>query len=94
MRLPIALRRLAGALALLIAACDEPLEPTPDCQAFVACTEARDAQGGITTDVVRFAPGGACWDNPEIAALCDRGCRSGMSWLRDAVDDLPSGCTP
>lgn len=85
---------LSATIALLVGACGAPIEPTPDCDAFVACTTARDVQLGITTDVVRFQPGGACWGNPEIADLCDRGCRSGMAWLRDAGTDLPSECAP
>lgn len=85
---------LATCFVLLTGACGAPIEPTPDCAQFVACTTARDAQLGITTDLVRFQPGGACWGNPEIAALCDRGCTSGMAWLRDAIADLPTECAP
>lgn len=81
-------------LAAASFACAPPLEPTPACVSYVACQQARDAQLGITTDMVRFQPGGACWDNPEISELCDRGCGSGITWLRAAEPSLPAACAP
>lgn len=81
-------------LAAASFACAQPLEPTPACVSYVACEQARDAQLGINTDMVRFQPGGACWDNPEISELCDRGCASGITWLRAAEPSLPAACAP
>jgi hypothetical protein len=78
----------------LFVACGEAVEPTAACQAWTSCVAARDAVAGIETDVVRFAPGGACWDNPEIAELCDRGCVSGLDWLRETEPGAPAACQP
>ena len=81
-------------LAAATFACAQPLEPTPACVSYVACQQARDSLLGINTDMVRFQTGGACWGNPEISDLCDRGCASGIAWLRTAEPSLPAAFAP
>lgn len=79
-------------IGLLLAGCGGGIEPTPDCDAFVACVRAHDEATGLATDLVRFEPGGACWDNGEVATLCDDGCRNGLAWARTAWDPAPEAC--
>lgn len=83
---------MRGWIFLGCVACGGGIEPTPDCETYVACVRAHDAALGIETDLDRFESGGACWDNGEIATLCDDGCRNGLDWLRTAWDPAPEAC--
>jgi hypothetical protein len=71
-----------------------PVEMTPDCQAWVACTEARNEARGITSNLDRYQEGGACWANAEIGHLCATSCTRGLEYLRDRFTDLPEVCAP
>ena len=81
----------AYALVALLSSCG-PVEQTESCQAFVTCVEARDAVRSTTTNVDRFAAGGACWGGEEGAHLCDTACSRGMEWIRASYTDLPAEC--
>jgi len=82
--------RFFGLLLLLVGCAD--VEPTDACIEYVSCIQAQDEVNGLQTDLVRFEAGGACWTNPDIAALCDRGCVNGMDWLQEAGENLPQEC--
>lgn len=77
---------------LLLAACGGEVEPSASCVSYVACVRAHDADLGITTDLARFEPGGACWDGASIATLCDQSCTNGLDWLKTAWEPAPEAC--
>ncbi|MDF1562280.1 MAG: hypothetical protein P1V51_04505 [Deltaproteobacteria bacterium] len=80
-------------LAVLVSGCGQE-EQTAACAAFVICVEARDEQGGRTTDLERFREGGACWGSRPGQTLCDRACTRGLAFLRERYTPLPEACTP
>ena len=86
------MRTLAPFLLLTLIGCDTAVEQTPDCAAWVACIDARDAELGTVTDNDRFLAGGPCWNNPEIGHLCDDACGAGLEWLQETTPDLPHEC--
>lgn len=77
----------------LLFGCAEVVQ-TPACADYLVCLSARDAELGITTDVARFEVDGGCWGSEDGAALCDRACSSGLTWLRDNEANLPEACAP
>jgi len=62
------------------------------CGQYIACVEALDTLDGQTTNVERFADGGACWGGVEGGALCTRACERGLKWLAEATVDSPEAC--
>ena len=77
----------------LVWGCAE-VEPSASCEEYVACIRSQDAVSGVETDLARFEEGGACWDSPQGAGLCDRACTNGLEWMRDEVLDLSEECGP
>ena len=71
-------RRLARpftAMVLALGGCTAtPVEQTAPCAHYVSCILATDAAHGEATNLTRFEPRGACWDNADIAELCTTGC--------------------
>jgi hypothetical protein len=91
MRTPSCRVPLFAIAALLSVACGSR-EPAAACETFVACIEARDAQRDTTTDVARFAEGGACWTASEEGALaCARACERGLE-VTARLSDAPQEC--
>jgi hypothetical protein len=72
----------------------EPLPQAESCRRFVECVRAQDAQRGMSTNLVRFEPGGGCWGGPEGAHLCEQSCTRGLEVLRRHNPALPATCTP
>lgn len=75
-----------------ILACAVEVVQTPACAAFVTCTQARDAQSGIETDVARFDAAGDCWGSPAGQQLCSEACDNGLTFLRERYTALPVEC--
>ena len=80
-------------LLLMAVGCAQ-VEQSQSCATYVACIQAQDEVKGIETDLVRFQPDEACWINPDIADLCDRGCVNGLAWMQETMSDLPEECAP
>jgi hypothetical protein len=77
---------------IMVSACGASRPPGPSCAAFVACVAARDAARGTTTNVARFADGGACWTAAEEGATsCETACARGLEVLARAAD-APEVC--
>lgn len=74
--------------------CSSHVQQSEDCQALVACARAKDRIAGMTTDVSRYEAEGACWENEEIAELCERSCTRGMAFIRSREPSAPSECRP
>lgn len=83
---------LAVFVPVLGAACGGTRPPGPACIAFVDCVAARDVARGTTTNVARFAEGGACWTAAEEGATsCEQACARGLEVLAGAPD-APEAC--
>lgn len=71
-------------LMAALGACSQ--EPTPECQAYVACQQAYDeATGAAPVDVTQYQPDGACWDSADNAARCTADCQAGLDALRGSA---------
>lgn len=75
---------------LFFLSCTEVVQ-TPACAQFVACVQATDASRGTTTDVLRFAADGDCWETPAGADLCDHACINGLIFQQQRFPDV---CAP
>lgn len=79
-------------LGLQASACGRAAQD-PACAAYVECVKARDTVLQTTTDVVRFEPAGACWNNDDLAEGCKKACAKGLSWL-GSLSGAPKECAP
>ncbi len=86
----------AAALCALLTStsCGGSVDQSAACHEYVACVGALDAARDQTTNVDRYAAGGACWGSEEGATLCDRSCAKGLAWMRERINDLPQECQP
>ena len=64
----------------------------PSCEAYVACVQAMDAAASLVTNLDRFAAGGVCWDNSDIAELCETACTRALDRLRERTPTLLPEC--
>jgi len=62
-----------------------PVGQAPECQAWVACIRALDADAGQTTDLERFVEGGVCWNNPTLAEGCTTACQRALSRTKECA---------
>ena len=79
------------AIVVCAAACGGREPQSADCQRFVACVRALDAQDSRTTNVVRFEPAGGWWGGSVGAKLCTESCGRGLAYLRRAAS-VPMAC--
>jgi hypothetical protein len=74
----------------LFAGCwGSPVGQAPECQAWVACVRARDADAGETTDLGRFDDGGFCWNNPTLGEGCTTACRRALTRMTERGECVP-----
>ena len=79
-------------LIFFLSACDNTVVQTESCAQWVSCIDARDVELGIETNNDRFLTTGNCWNNPDIGALCDKACTSGLVYMQENYGDLPTEC--
>lgn len=77
---------------VLALACAPEVTQTSACAALVTCTQARDIQLGLETDVARFDAAGDCWGSPAGQELCNMACENGLTFLRERYTGLPAEC--
>jgi hypothetical protein len=61
------------AALLLLAACND-LPQSPECEKFLACSEAAEPHSTRNTHPT-YGPGGTCWQNASDAAACTEVCK-------------------
>lgn len=70
------------------------VDPSPACIAYVRCIDALDRAAAQTTNLDRYAEGGACWGNPELARGCTTSCERALERLRTRPPAPPVECQP
>ena len=70
------------------------MSQAPQCQAYVACIRALDADAGETTDLDRFLEGGFCWNNPTLGEGCTTACARALARMQARETSLPGACLP
>lgn len=76
-------RALIGAVLWLAGCWGSPVSQDPQCQTYVACIRALDADAGLTTNLDRFLEGGVCWNNPLLAQGCTTACSRALARLQE-----------
>jgi len=80
--------RRAMISALLLTGCwGSPVSQAPECQAYVSCLRALDADAGETTDLERYLEGGYCWNNPTLAGGCISACSRALTRLQERAGE-------
>lgn len=82
---------LGSAVAVLLCGCwGNPVGQAPECQTYVACIRALDADAGETTDLERYLEGGFCWNNPTLAGGCITACSRALTRMQERAGE----CVP
>lgn len=67
--------------ALVLAIACGGLPQAPECEKFLACSEAVQPMGSMYTKGT-YGPGGSCWQNGSDAAACAEICKQALTALQ------------